>query len=123
MEYGPTHPPAGSASGGRGKARRGKFLVDRCGAGHRIRNQSENQKSDLQEKFENIVSSKGYQSIVSSISDKSIKSTHVISGSIDANETLQKVDIGEYEIISVEELQNSDGTISIKIKAQPSSGN
>ena len=85
--------------------------------------QSENQKSDLQEKFENIVSSKGYQSIVSSISDKSIKSTHVISGSIDANETLQKVDIGEYEIISVEEVQNSDGTISIKIKAQPSSGN
>ncbi len=85
--------------------------------------QSENQKTELQEKFENIVSSKGYQSIVSSISNKSLKSTNIINGSINVDDILQKVDIGEYEIVSIEEVQNSDGSISVKLKAQPTSGN
>ena len=81
--------------------------------------QSENQKSELQSKFENVALNKGYSSVAESILDKSLKSTSIISGSINPSEVLQKIDIGEYELINMEEVQNSDGTISIKLKAQP----
>ena len=81
--------------------------------------QSENQKSELQSKFENVIQGKGYQSIKELVSDKSLKSTSIISGSIDADDLLQKIDIGEFQLISLQEIQNSDGTISIKLQAKP----
>ena len=62
-----------------------------------------------------------YQSITESITDKSLKSTSIISGSIDAEALLQKIDTGEFELISLQEIQNSDGTISITLKAKPTS--
>tara|TARA_Y100001970_G_C14242139_1_gene865591 strand:- start:2775 stop:3932 length:1158 start_codon:yes stop_codon:yes gene_type:complete len=81
--------------------------------------QSENQKSELQSKFESVIQSKGYQTISELISDKSLKSTSIISGSIDADAILQKINIGEFQLVDLQEIQNSDGTISIKLKAKP----
>ena len=55
------------------------------------------------------------------ISGKTLKSTAVTLGDADIAEVLQKVDTGEFVIVSAKQVENSDGTISVVLDFKPRS--
>ena len=70
-------------------------------------------------KLAGIASKKGLSDISNFIAGKSLKSTSIVMGEANIDELLQKVDIGDYEIVDYEPIKNSDGTLKIKLIVQP----
>jgi hypothetical protein len=82
---------------------------------------SKSQKRVLGGKLSAIANKKGLSNITDIISGKSLKSTSVVSGEANIEDILQKVDTGELEIIEVLPVENSDGSVTIKLIIKPKS--
>ena len=82
---------------------------------------SKTQKKTLNEKLSRIAEKKGYSDVSQFIAGKSLKSTAVTLGDADIAEVLQKVDTGEFVIVSAKQVENSDGTISVLLDFKPRS--
>ena len=82
---------------------------------------SKSQKSSMGGKFSAIASKKGFSEIADIVSGKALKSASVVSGAANIEDILQKVDTGELEISDIEKVENSDGSVSIKLIIRPRS--
>ena len=82
---------------------------------------SKTQKKNMGEKLSRIAEKKGYSDVSQFIAGKSLKSTAVTLGDADIAEVLQKVDTGEFVIVSAKQVENSDGTISVLLDFKPRS--
>ena len=82
---------------------------------------SKTQKKTLNEKLSRIAEKKGYSDVSQFIAGKSLKSTAVTLGDANITEVLQKVDTGEFEIVTIKQVENSDGTISLVLDIKPRS--
>ena len=82
---------------------------------------SKSQKRSLGGKLSDIASKKGLSGIADVISGKSLKSTSVVAGSANIDDILQKVDTGELEISDYVKVENSDGSVTIKLIIKPRS--
>ena len=82
---------------------------------------SKTQKKTLHEKLSRIAEKKGYSDVSQFIAGKSLKSTAVTLGDANITEVLQKVDTGEFEIVTIKQVENSDGTISLVLDIKPRS--
>ena len=82
---------------------------------------SESQKHSLGGKVSALASKKGLSVILDAIEGKSLKSTAIVSGEANIEDVLQKVDTGELEIIDHQKIDNSDGSVTIKLIIKPSS--
>jgi len=82
---------------------------------------SKSQKRSLGGKLSNIASEKGLSEIADAVSGKSLKSASVVSGTANIDDILQKVDTGELEISDYIKVENSDGSVSIKLTIRPKS--
>ena len=82
---------------------------------------SKSKKRVLGGKLSAIANKKGLSNITDIISGKSLKSTSVVSGEANIEDILQKVDTGELEIIEVLPVENSDGSVTIKLIIKPKS--
>ena len=81
---------------------------------------SKSQKKSIGGKVSALASKKGLSVIVDAIQGKSLKSTAIVSGEANIEDVLQKVDTGELEIID-HKIDNSDGSVTIKLIIKPSS--
>ena len=82
---------------------------------------SKSQKKSIGGKVSALASKKGLSVIVDAIEGKSLKSTAIVSGEANIEDVLQKVDTGELEIIDHQKIDNSDGSVTIKLIIKPSS--
>ena len=82
---------------------------------------SKSQKKTMDEKLSRIAEKKGFSDVSQFIAGKSLKSTAVTLGDANITEVLQKVDTGEFEIVSTKQVENSDGTISLVLDFKPRS--
>ena len=82
---------------------------------------SKSQKHSIGGKVSALASKKGLSAIVDAIEGKSLKSTAIVSGEANIEDVLQKVDTGELEIIDHQKIDNSDGSVTIKLIIKPSS--
>ena len=82
---------------------------------------SKSQKHSLGGKVSALASKIGISAIVDAIEGKSLKSTAIVSGEANIEDVLQKVDTGELEIIDYQKIDNSDGSVTIKLIIKPSS--
>lgn len=82
---------------------------------HRTKTQKRKTKS----KLDRLIEKKGFSEIKEKIGDRNLKSSHLLSGSGDIDDILQKVDTGELEIVDIIQVENPDGTISVKLKVKP----
>ena len=82
---------------------------------------SKSQKHSLGGKVSALASKKGLSVILDAIEGKSLKSTAIVSGEANIEDVLQKVDTGELEIIDHQKIDNSDGSVTIKLIIKPSS--
>ena len=82
---------------------------------------SKTQKKNMGEKLSRIAEKKGYSDVSQFIAGKSLKSTAVRLGYADIAEVLQKVNTGEFVIVSAKQVENSDGTISVVLDFKPRS--
>lgn len=80
---------------------------------------SKSQKKSMDGKLSSIVSKKGLSGIAEVIEGKSLKSTSVVAGSANIDDILQKVDTGELEIFDYVQVENSDGTVTVKLIIKP----
>ena len=70
-------------------------------------------------KLSDVVNKKGFSAIADVISGKSLQSTSVVEGSANIDDILQKVDTGELEIFDYIQVENPDGSITIKLIIKP----
>ena len=82
---------------------------------------SKSQKRSMGGKLSDIASKKGLSGIADVISGKSVKSISVVAGSASIDDILQKVDTGELEISDYVNVENSDGSVTIKLIIKPRS--
>lgn len=82
---------------------------------------SKSQKHSIGGKVSALASKKGLSVILDAIEGKSLKSTAIVSGEANIEDVLQKVDTGELEIIDHQKIDNSDGSVTIKLIIKPSS--
>ena len=80
---------------------------------------SKKQQLEMGGKLASIANKKGLSDISNLITGKSLKSTSIVLGEANIDELLQKIDIGEYEIVGHEPVKNSDGTLQIKLIVRP----
>ena len=81
---------------------------------------SKSQKKSIGGKVSALASKIGISAIVDAIEGKSLKSA-IASGEVNVEDVLQKVDTGELEIIDHQKIDNSDGSVTIKLIIKPSS--
>jgi hypothetical protein len=81
---------------------------------------SKSQKKSIGGKVSALASKIGISAIVDAIEGKSLKSA-IASGEVNIEDVLQKVDTGELEIIDHQKIDNSDGSVTIKLIIKPSS--
>jgi len=82
---------------------------------------SKSQKHSIGGKVSALASKIGLSAIVDAIEGKSLKSAAIVSGEVNIEDVLQKVDTGELEIIDHQKIDNSDGSVTIKLIIKPSS--
>lgn len=80
---------------------------------------SKSQKKSMDGKLSSIASKKGLSGIAQVIEGKSLKSTSVVAGSANIDDILQKVDTGELEIFDYVQVENSDGSVTVKLIIKP----
>ena len=80
---------------------------------------SNSRKKTLDAKLLKIIDKKGFSAVSQFIEGKSLKSIAVTLGGANIDVILQKVDTGELEIVSAEQVENADGTFSIVLIVKP----
>jgi hypothetical protein len=80
---------------------------------------SNSRKKTLDAKLLKIIDKKGFSAVSQFIEGKSLKSIAVTLGEANIDVILQKVDTGELEIVSAEQVENADGTFSIVLIVKP----
>ena len=80
---------------------------------------TKSQKRAVEDKVSRLAGRKGFSDVEERLKGRNLQTSNMVAGSGSVDETLQKVDTGEYEIVSMEEVQNPDGTVTVKLTARP----
>ncbi|MCF7803614.1 MAG: FecR family protein [Candidatus Marinimicrobia bacterium] len=79
---------------------------------------TETQKKALNGKLERVAQKKGLKQVADRIEGRTISASSVEGGGA-VDDLLQKVESGEYEIAGVEEIENPDGSITLRLAVRP----
>ena len=79
---------------------------------------TETQKKALGGKLERVAQKKGLEQVADRMKGRSISASSVEGGGT-VDDLLQKVESGEYEVAGVEEIENPDGSITLRLVVRP----